>query len=208
MTLVFRSDIPMDTVLPGTPVSAGKARYRASFNISNRPNIIGEATGAGDGLTVGAWQGTENALGIANNRLVRGASTGTWSVGLPLLDNGASASIYVFALPVGGDLYLDIFRHALTGTPDAYRLILQPGGTAQLVQRVSGTNSYLGSVFNYAANQRIGLRWVGGLLEALLDNMVVSSVQTSAVAPSGFAAISGVTGTAGFELDEYYVDEY
>lgn len=208
MATIFRSDIPMDAPPAGTPRSAGKALYRASFNLSNRDTLIGEATGTGDGLKVATWVGTDKALAIVNNEVVRGTATGTWFNGLPLQGDGASISIYIKQLATAGDLYLDLFRASLTGSPNGYRLVFNPGGTAQLGYRLDGVNKYVGAAFSYHAEARLEMRWVGGLLEALLDNVVVSQVAANFVAPTGYAGITGVTASAGFVFDQLYVDEY
>lgn len=208
MSIVIRSDQLMGNPPKAAPYAPGRQLYRANFNDGNKASLAGEVTAGGTGLVVAPWEGGANNFAVQSSTVVRGAATGSINVGLPLLGVGALMEWDVVALPANAPLYLDLFASTIGGSPDVYRLALNPSGNIQLYQRVSGTQTQLTSTAPVAVGDRVGVRWVGGLLSAFVNGIEVLKAFTSAVNPNGYARLSAGSSTTGFAVDTLAVDIY
>jgi len=208
MSIVVRSNQPMASAPLGAPFAPGRALYRAVFGAGDTSNLVGTQTGEVAGGSIGTWQGTPNGLAVSGGSVVRGSATGTSFIGLPILGAGANMSWIFRTLPTASAVYLDLFRDINGGgAPDSYRLEVM-GTTARLMKREGGALSYLGSSFSVAAGQRLGIRWVGGLLVATVNDAVVSQVLISTIPAVGYAGIALAAGTLGFAIDNMEIDVY
>lgn len=208
MSIVQRSNQPMTAAPLAAPFAPGRALYRSVFGAGDATNLVGQQTGVVEGGVVGTYEGTANALAISGGNVVRGAATGTSFVGLPILGNGAHMSWLFRSLPSASAVYLDLFRDINGGSAaESYRLEVQ-ATTARLMKREGGALSYLGASFGVSAGQRLGIRWVGGLLVATVNGQVVSQVLVSSIPATGYAGVALAGGTLGFEIDNLEIDVY
>lgn len=207
MSIIIRSNQLMNTPPMVAPYAPGRQLYRANFNDGNKASLAGEVTATDVGLVRGTWEGDANNFAVQNSTVVRGSTTGSINVGLPLLGAGAMMSWDVVALPAGAQLYLDLFASTVGGAPDVYRFGLGPSSSS-LLQRVANVVTQLSGVFTVNPGDRVAVRWVGGLLSAFVNGVVVAEAVTSAVAPNGYARLSAGGSTTGFAVDTMTIDIY
>lgn len=207
MSTIIRSDQLMTTPPLVAKYAPGRQLYRANFNDGNKASLAGELTATDVGLVRGTWQGDADNFAVQNSTVVRGSATGSINVGLPLLGAGAMMSWDVVSMPTSAPLYLDLFASTVGGAPDVYRFALGAGSSV-LNQRVANVTTTLGVSFAVKAGDRVGIRWVGGMLTAFVNGEAVSEVATSAVTPNGFARLSAGSATTGFALDAVSIEIY
>lgn len=204
MTILLASNAIMSNPPFASRYAPGRAVYRAEFGLGDRPDLVGDPTAAGEGLTVGQFEGTVNGLAVSGGKVVRGSNTGAGFVGLAAPGNGGTMVWRVDALPTAGGIYFDLFRDA---SGNAYRIELV-GSNARLCTRVGGILSYLGSDFTVAAGNTVGIRWVGGKLFAYVNRSIATQALTNAVSPGGQHGVAWTAPAAGFQLDSMEIDEY
>lgn len=207
MSIVIRSNQLMASPPKIAPYAPGRALYRANFNDGNKASLAGELTATDVGLVRAPWEGGVNDFAVQNSRVIRGTTTGSIAVGLPLLGQGAMMSWDVVTVPSGGPLYYDLFASTMGGAPDVYRLALGTSASS-LAQRVGGTSTTLSPLFATKSGDRVGLRWVGGLLTAFVNGEKAAEAVTSAVTPTGYARLSAGSSTTSFEMDTCEIDIY
>lgn len=207
MSIIIRSDQLMTRAPMNAEYSPGRALYRARFNDGDKNSLAGELTASDAGLKQTVWVGGANEFAVRNSNVIRGSVAGSISVGLPIMGQGAMMSWQVLELPQGSPLYFDLFASTVGGSPDVYRLAVA-STTAYLQQRVGDVSTQLSTSFPITAGQRLGIRWVGGLLTALVNNTVVAEAATSAVAPNGYARLAAGAATTSFKVDTAEVDVY
>lgn len=207
MSIIIRSDQLMTKAPMNAGYSPGRALYRARFNDGDKDSLAGELTASDAGLKQTVWVGGANEFAVRNSNVIRGSVAGSISVGLPILGQGATMSWLFLEMPQGAPLYLDLFAATVGGSPDVYRLAVA-STTAYLQQRVGNVSTQVSASFPIAAGQRLGIRWVGGLLTALVNNTVVAEVATSAVAPNGYARLAAGGDATSFRVDTAEVDVY
>lgn len=207
MSIIIRSDQLMTNPPMNTGYSPGRALYRARFNDGNKDSLAGQVTASDAGLKQTVWVGGVNEFAVDNSNVVRGSVAGSISVGLPIMGQGAIMSWQFLDLPQGAPLYLDLFASTIGGAPDVYRLAVGSGSMA-LHQRIGNVSAQLSAAVPVAAGQRLGVRWVGGLLTALVNNTVVAEVATSAVTPNGYARLAAGNDSNSFRVDSAEVDVY
>lgn len=209
MGTFMKSNIRFSTP-PGGASRQAPARqlYRSDFGLGNTPNLVGQQTAAIEGAKIGVYEGTDNGLAISSSKVVRGAATGVGFIGLKAQGVGGSFEMKIDAMPTAGGIYFDLFRNALGGSPDSYRLELGDTGLARMATRISGTLTYVGQPFNVAAGDTVEIRYVGGLLNAYKNGVLVSSAAVSGVALSGWHGIAWTSPAAGFQLSTCRVGTY
>ncbi|AIX99760.1 hypothetical protein ART_0162 [Arthrobacter sp. PAMC 25486] len=207
MSIIIRSNQLMGSAPMVAPYAPGRQLYRANFNDGNKASLAGEVTATDVGLVRGTWEGNANNFAVQNSTVVRGSTAGSIGVGLPLLGAGAMMSWDVITVPQGAPVYLDLFASTVGGSPDVYRLGI--GTTASsLSQRVANASTVLSPLFATSNGDRVGIRWVGGLLTAFVNGIAVAEAVTSAVNPNGFARLSAGSGATGFALDTMAIEIY
>ena len=204
MTLLLASNAIMSNPPFASRYAPGRAVYRAEFGLGDTGNLVGNPTAAGEGLTVGQFEGTANGLAVASGKVVRGSNTSAGFVGLAAPGNGGTMVWRVDALPTAGGIYFDLFRDS---GGNAYRIELV-GSTARLCVRVGGALTYLGAAFTVAAGDIVGIRWVGGKLFAYLNRSIATQGLTNALPPGGQHGVAWTAPATGFQLDSLEVDEY
>lgn len=207
MSILIRSNAPMSSPPAWAGYAPGRAVYRLRFSAGDSPNLVGMVTGPGDGLVLGIWEGTANGLASSGGRCVRGSASGVGFVGLPFSGIGGEMSFDIPLAPTAGTLFIDLFRATLGGSPDSYRLEVS-NGTARLRQRVNGLITTLGASFSYNNGDRLGIRYVGGILTATVNGVVVSRVKPDAINLTGYVGIAWDGDAKGFALDNMDIDRY
>lgn len=207
MSILIRSNQAMTDAPMNAPYAPGRATYRVRFSAGDSPSLVGMATGGGDGLVLALWEGTVNGLASSAGRAVRGSATGVGFIGLPVAGVGIEFTLDIPLMPTSGTLFFDIFRAALGGSPNSYRLEVG-AGTARLRQRVGGNITTIGPSVNISNGDRIGLRYAGGVLTMLVNGVVVSIAKPEPIALTGFAGIAWDGDATGFALDNVDIDLY
>lgn len=207
MSIIIRSDQLMTNVPMTAGYAPGRALYRARFNDGDKDSLAGQVTAADAGLKQTVWVGGANEFAVRNSNVIRGSVTGSISVGLPIMGTGAMMSWEFLELPQGGPLYLDLFASTIGGAPDVYRLAVGSASMA-LHQRIGNVSTQISAAVPVAVGQRLGIRWVGGLLTALINNTVVAEAATSAVSPNGYARLAAGSSAISFTVDSAEVDVY
>lgn len=207
MSILIRSDQLMTNPPMNAGYVPGRALYRANFNDGNKTSLAGNVTSSASGLKQGTWVGGADEFAVTDSTVVRGSVAGSISVGLPIHGQGATMYWLFHELPQNAPLYLDLFAATIGGSPDVYRLAVGVTG-ASLQQRVAGVQTTISPVFPVLRGQRIGVRWVGGLLTAFIENNVVAEVSTTAVTPNGYARIAAGATATGFVVDSAEIDVY
>lgn len=201
---VITSGMPLSNPLPDTPIQGGSPHTKDTFSIASATTIVGRATNNDPGLNVQAWQGTGNALAISNGGIVRGTSTeSTWSnqISAPVTA-GAYVYITLEQLPTTIGLYLDLYRHTVSGAPNGYRIEFTKDGIARLMHRAGGTSLYHGDV-PVAPGDRVGLRWLNGTLSLVVNEVIKVSLAIDVITRQGHAGLSGLTATTGFKIQDF-----
>lgn len=204
---VITSGMPMSDPLPDTPIQGGSPYTKDTFSIASAPTIIGRSTNNDAGLTVQAWQGTDNALAISDGGIVRGTSTAsTWSnqVSVPVT-NGAYVYVTMEQLPTTIGLYLDLFRELVSGAPNGYRAEWTAAGTVRLLHRLAGVSVYHGDPVAVSPGDRIGVLYSikRSELSLVVNEVRKITVSTTVVTPQGYAGLSGLTATTGFKIGDF-----
>lgn len=207
MSIIIRSNQAMTSPPANAPIAPGRATYRVRFSAGDSPSLVGMATGGGNGLTLGLWEGTANGLASASGKCVRGSASGVGFIGLPVSGVGIEFSLDVDAAPTAGTLFLDVFRATLGGSPNSYRLEVN-NGTARLRQRVGGLITTIGPSFNFNNGDRLSIRYAGGVLTALVNGVVVSIAKPDTITLTGYAGIAWDGDATGFSLDNVDIDLY
>lgn len=201
---VITSGVTLTNPLPGTPIQGGTPYTKDTFSVASLASLIGRNTNNDPGLTVQAWQGTADCLAINNGKVVRGTSTAsTWSAQVNILSTaGAYVYMTVSKLPSTVGLYLDLFRNLVGGAPDGYRAEFTASGTVRLLHRLSGASVYYGSPQPVSPGDRVGVRWLNGNLSLVINEVPVITTAVNVVTRTGYAGLSGLTATTGFEIDD------
>lgn len=208
MSTYLASDQALTSPIPGTPYTKGRALYMAQFGGGNTGNLIGVFTAAGEGLKSRAWEGANNVFAVSNGMVVRGAdTTAAVTAQLPMEGNGGIFEMNIVTRPTVGGLYFDLFRSAVSGSPNGYRLEILTT-SVRLCQRVGGNLTYFGSNFPINDGDRVGLRWMGGSLSLIVNGEEKIIANTSDVARSGYCGLSAVQAATGFALDNLMVTTY
>lgn len=208
MSIIYRSNQTMTSPPPNAPIAPGRASYRAGFSGGDTPDLVGEQTDSGDGLDVAAWQGTAGILKIESGSVV-GIPDSAGFVGVPVLSTqGAHMTWLVRQMPTDGIVYLDLFR-PLSGAPLSYRLGLDADFGARLMVRLTSSNIVaLTDWIPIASGQTAGIRYLGGTLSMVIDQIPRVHVLDDQVPVGNFAGIATSSTGAGFELDNFQVDVY
>lgn len=207
MSVVIRSNQAMTNPPMNAPYAPGRATYRVRFSAGDSPSLVGMATGGGDGLVLALWEGTANGLASSGGRAVRGSAAGVGFIGLPVAGVGIEFTLDIPLMPTAGTLFFDIFRAALGGSPNAYRLEVG-AGTARLRQRINGLITTVGPSVNISNGDRIGVRYAGGVLTMLVNGAVVSIARPDPINLTGYAGIAWDGDATGFALDNVDIDLY
>lgn len=212
MSLVLRSDETIITPPPGTPVAAGDPLYRDEFT-GSASTLLGRQTDAGDGLTQATWAGDNQVMATSGGKLVRGSSMET---GVNLLPNNARSfefEVKVDQLPTGAGLYFDLMRQTITGSPNEYRIEMNPTRTS-LVKRVGGSQIALSGGLPFGPGQtlrvRIRLNSAGtaNQIDVLIGGMLVATVEDNSIMTAGYCGFTVLPATAGFAFDYVRVNTF
>lgn len=207
---VIISGIELSEPLPDTPIQGGFAFSKDTFSVGTAPSLVGRNTNSDEGLTVQAWQGSANSLAINNGVMVRGAGTdATFSNQLSVPSSrGAYAWAEMKALPTTIGLYLDLYRNAVLGSPNGYRLEFTNQGTVRLGKRVSGAMTYHGDPYPISPGDKVGIRWLDGVLSLVVNHVPVIEATVDVITRSGFSGFSGLNATTGFGVDQFSLSIY
>lgn len=185
----------------------GKPHYKNEFN-TDRTDMVGASTDPGSGLSIGTWEGNNNALSSVDGALVRGTSTATWFNGLRIPDvaSGYEVEIEILDVPTGTAQYYLVLAQqtlSLAGSPDVLRLSIYPSGNVILNKRVGGVVTNLADPVAVGINRTVTLRFMGGLASLQVDGEVVASAEVSDVPLRGYCGLSGVASNAGFRIGSF-----
>lgn len=157
------------------------------LNTRTLPNALG-------GTATAAWAtSVSSPFTIAANRLHRGSSTVAAVGGVPMPTPNHGIAVRLVTLPTGASIGLVVRRTALSGGTD-HRLSIN-GSTASLL--VSGATP---ANFTVAAGDVVGIRAKGAVLEALRNDVVVSTAPATLPDP-GYAGIS-LSANAVYDIED------
>jgi hypothetical protein len=195
-----------NTYIGATTITAGTLRLNAADRISNSSNLVLNggtfSTGATAGFaeTVGTLQLTENStilLGTGSHNLNFSASNSTaWTAGKTLTitgwtgtaSGGTAGRIYVGSSGTGlTQAQLDAIN--FTGQQPGAQII---SGTGEIVPNFTITITS-----NTSGNWNSTSTWVGGVVPAAIDNVVIAAGHTITVTADATCKKVSFTGTGG-----------
>lgn len=173
--------VPIETVL-------------VSDGFSGSGELVGRsADNAAGGSATLAWQGTAGRFVVNSGTLgAAGAASAVTGLAMPSADYYVSAVIA--ALPTGADVGVVGRRTVLSGGSHVGITVAPSGDLAGVGIRPSGT---------VVPGDRIGLRFKGGEVEALVNDVVIATGTTVLTEP-GFAGISRISATV-LSIDNFQV---
>lgn len=164
------------------------------FSGSNTTNIVGRNSDVALGGTAQAWVGDANQFGISSGQAVR-SGLATSFVGWQEPSADVELAVKIVALPATGtNLQLNVRRSALSGTPDAYRVLVTASGQVDMLKRVNGATTTLASAAaTITGGDTIALRVIGTQVVLLKNDVPVRAVTDTSITAAGFAGLVGGT---------------
>lgn len=210
--LIITAPTVLSAPRPNTPaiVIPGQVLYSDGFGGADVASIVGRALDqqAGGLPATWAWDGSagQALLAIVTGTLRKGAGTGTFTQLHPVGRANYEASLKVVTPPTGTDsIYIDGHRASVSAasTTDTERVQIT-GATARLTRRVGGVSTPR-AYFPFAADDRVGIRFVDKTVALTINGVAVDSYEVNTALPGSFAGLAGVGTATGFILDDWLI---
>lgn len=212
MAFLMKSDETIQTLPPGTPVADGDPLYVDNFT-GDSTTLLGRQTETGPGLAQATWLGDNQVMATSGGKLVRGSNMVT---GVNLLPNTARSfefEVKVLQMPTGAGMYFDLMRQAITGSPNEYRIEMNPSRTS-LVKRVGGSQISLSGALPFISGQTIKVRirlnsaGTANQLDVLIDGMLAATVEDNSIMTAGYCGFTVLPATTGFSFDYVKINTF
>ena len=179
-----------------------------AFTGSNATDISSRTLDGTFGGMAKTWTSSPAAaFGITGNALTAGGTPAAAFLSVPAPPRDLEISVTVTTKPsVSAGVYLDLRREssALSGSSSSYRLLMADT-TIVIIKRVSGATTTLGTNVLYSNGDRVTLRCVGSRIDALINGVVVDSVNDTSIPSGGYAGIA-TSGAGPHVLDDVVID--
>lgn len=193
---------------PQPSFSVMPARF-TSDSFATPSAVAGRSADLGLLGTARTWAQGSGAAGfeVASGTIRPTAASVIQFAGIAIGATSMRVSALVLTLPTAGNVYLDLYRAALDGTPDSYRLDFSVAG-ARLQKRVAGVTTlmYMPLKPSELINSVVSMQWYRGFLSLLVDGVERYSTDDTTVASGGYIGFARTSTAVGGSFNRFAID--